>query len=97
MDIEDIEEIVGVERIIVNPGKESEVVTWDKGFVIITAVQGNGLLRKVDDEIGGRPLNCDAIVKVAFSNDNRFKLAVPKNKKESLVVIVFKMLSTKHA
>ena len=97
MNIEDIEEIVDIEKITVNPGKQSKVIHWDKGFLIVAAVKGNGLIRKVDEETSGRPLGCEAVIKIASSNDNKFKIVVPENKKEQLIAIIFKMSPTKNA
>lgn len=94
-DIKKIKEIADIQRITVNPGQESEVIYWDKGFLIVTAVQGDGLLRNADDEDIVRSLSCEAVIKIASSNDNKFKLAVPKDKKKPLVAIIIKMLSTK--
>ena len=97
MNIKNIKEIKDIQRITVEPGQKSDVISRGDDFLVVIAVQGGGMIRQVGRENGGNFVNYRTAVRLDFDYGKDFQLSVLDVKKEPLVAIVFRMVMTKHA
>jgi len=96
MVIPDIKEIKEVTRIIVQPGKESEVIKREgEEFLVFIAVSGCGVIRNIEVAKSlGNILSYNGAVRFDFRDGKKFIIVVREELKEPLDVIMLRMVLT---
>lgn len=96
MVIPDIGEIKEVIRITVKPGEQSEIIKREgEEFLVFIAVAGCGVIRNIEvAESLGNILSYNGAVRFDFRDGKKFIIEVREELKESLDVIMLRMVLT---
>jgi hypothetical protein len=94
MDISEIKEIKGIERITINPGEQSKVIKRDTSILLIAGVDGCGEVRTLENK-GGWIVSPNYATHLSFRDGSEFVIKVAKAFKVSLIALVQKIELTK--